>query len=286
MASRSPHLNKAWGQVKLGSYTLGDGVNVTAVVPGGSSPSEVKTDNKGKAGASGAKVTKQGLEQRKGDILVSFLRPAWDNGNLEATIDAIDPAGPNGGGPFPFEYPGLGPGAPKSVLIKSVSRPPEWDGERGTIRIKWEAPILAPLGGAGSGKGRPIPKGLLSHDEFVKLEAAAADIRRQIALHEQILRGLNTGPARASEQNQIVSLQKSLKQIEDKLNADVAKRVNQKPGEVTRTGTSQPSETTNADQNAPGAGGIGQGISNIFDQIHNPKKAYDPATATAPTSTP
>jgi hypothetical protein len=284
MASKSPHMNPAWGKVKLGSYTFGDGALVTAMIP--SSPSTMKTDPKGKAGKSGAKVTTQGLEQRKGEIVITFLRGAWDDGPLEANLEAVDPAGANGGGPFPFEAPGLGPGTPKSVVIRSVSWPVKWTGELGTITLQWETPVLA-AAGTGGGGGRAIPKGLLSADDFAALVAAEADIRRQIALHEQILKGLNTGPARASEQNQIVALQKSLAAVEKKLNDDVAKRVGQKPGEAVRTGTSPPSETKNADQNAPGAGGISQGISNIFDQIHNPTKAYDPASSpTAPKATP
>lgn len=99
--------------------------------------SMVKTDSKTKKGKNSATVTTTGKEQSKVQIKLQFFAAEWEakQGAIEANLDAIDPNGPNGGGPFPFSYPGLGPGAPKYIKITKVSRPPTWNGTLGEVTV-------------------------------------------------------------------------------------------------------------------------------------------------------
>lgn len=272
MATRSPHLNKAWGRVKLGTYTLGDGALVVATVP--SSDSVLKSDAKSKAGKSGAKVTTQGLEQRKGQIVVRFLRAAWDDpdGKLEAMLDDLDPAGPHRGGPFPFEYPGLGPGAPRSVLIKKMSRPIKWEGELGTVTLDWEACSLS-TNGAGAGAGAVAGR-RLTDLEAAALASAIELLRRRIVNTGLIAQNASTQAEKDAAYKDLNELQQLLLQKQNELQRGLIGA----PAPTT--------ETRNADKNATPSGPSASNGSEDTTVLHkSAKKAYsDPVTG--PTGAP
>lgn len=262
----SPHRDRSWGSVVLGPYTLGVYGYSVAVVKG--AKSAVKADSKKKAGKSSAKVTTQGMEQWKGTIVFQFLRGAYDEGEptdankdalgIEAILEEIDPAGGNGGGPFPFSYPGLGPGAPKSIKIVSMTRPIEWAGEIGSVTMEWIEAEIAPVG---SGVGSAATKHL-SAGERAALEARLAYLAAAIVTKRVQALAAGTAAERAAILSEIQGLQNEYDGTAAQLKADAA----------TKT---PPSETKNADKNAAGGKGA---VDQVFD-------AYKKAT-TAPSAKP
>jgi len=245
MSTLSPFRSKAWGSVLLGPYTLGVYGYSVAVVKG--AKSAVKADSKKKAGKSSAKVTTQGLEQWKGTIVFQFLRGAWDEGqpgeageneqgnsSIEATLNEIDPAGIHGGGPFPFTYPGLGPGAPASIKIISMTRPPEWSGEIGTVTMEWIEAEIAPqvTGGAGASTS-------LSAGQKTALEARLALLAAQIITKRAEALAANTKAESDAIYSQIQGLQNEFDGTAAQLKAANAPKT-------------PPTETKNADHNAVG----------------------------------
>jgi hypothetical protein len=241
--SGSPHLNyEAWRAPKVGPYVLpppGEGAARVKTKTTG------KTDAKKKPGKSGAKVAKQGLEQAKLTISVEFTREAWDEGEVESVLDAIDPGGPARGGPFPFSYPGLGPGAPQSVLIKSITRPPEWNGTIGSVTIDADGVTLDPVG-AGTGAGSGAPRAL-SASERQALIFANELLRQRILTDQQFLA---TGTGIPSE---IVARQTDMaRQIaENNRRLEESARVPEKP---TETVQATKNEAEGKVTDAPGAG--------------------------------
>jgi len=269
MATLSPFRSKAWGSVILGPYMLGVYGYSVAMVKG--AKSAVKADSKKKAGKSSAKVTTQGLEQWKGTIVLQFLRGAWDEGqpgeagedeqgnsSIEATLNEIDPAGIHGGGPFPFSYPGLGPGAPKSIKIVSMTRPPEWSGEIGTVTMEWiEAEIAPTAVGNGGGSAKR-----LSAAERAALEARLAFLAATIVTKRVQALAAGTAAERDAILSEIQGLQNEYDGTAAALKADSAPKT-------------PPSETKNADKNAASG-------KSAADQVVD---AYKKAT-TAPSAKP
>ena len=266
MSTLSPFRSRTWGSVLLGPYTLGVHGYSVAVVKG--AKSAVKADSKKKAGKSSAKVTTQGLEQWKGTIVFQFLRGAYDEGqpgeageneqgnsSIEATLNEIDPAGIHNGGPFPFTYPGLGPGAPASIKIVSMTRPIEWTGELGTVTMEWiEAEIAPQATGVGSGSSNS-----LSAAERAALEARLAYLAAAIITTRVEALAASTTAEKDAIYSQIQGLQNEYDGTAARLKAAAAPKT-------------PPTETKNADHNA-----IGKTIDKITD-------AYK--SGTAPTAKP
>ena len=271
MSTLSPFRSRDWGTVKLGDYVLGIYGYSCAVVKG--CKSEVKKDSKKKAGKSSAKVTTQGLEQWKGTIVFQFLRGAWDEGQpgeagedeigfsgIEATLNEIDPAGIHKGGPFPFEYPGLGPGAPKAVLITSMTRPIEWSGEIGSVTIEWCEASLESSAGAGLGTSSSAT---ISAAERAALTARLAYLAALIVTKRAQMFAAGTSAERDIINSEIQGLQNEFNGIQSRLNAP--------PRPAT------PTETRNADKEAASH-------NTVFTA---PQRAYDTAVnKSAPSAKP
>ncbi len=265
----SPHRDRSWGSVVLGPHTLGVYGYSVAVVKG--AKSAVKADSKKKAGKSSAKVTTHGMEQWKGTIVYQFLRGAYDEGqpgeagedeignsSIEAQLNELDPAGYYRGGPFPFSYPGLGPGAPKSIKIVSMTRPIEWTGEIGSVTMEWIEAEIAP---GGSGVGGAATKHL-SAGERAALEARLAYLAAAIVTKRVQALAAGTAAERAAILSEIQGLQNEYDGTAAQLKADAAPKT-------------PPSETRNADKNAASGKSA---VDQVFD-------AYKKAT-TAPSAKP
>ena len=279
----SPHLDPdGWKEITLGPYRLGGDASKAVFKPG--SKSAIKKDGKKKAGKSKAKVTTQGLEQWKGTIEWSFMRRDWDplpsysteqnvasgEEGVEATLYALDPAGKHGGGPFPLDTMQLGPFAPKSILITSVSWPIQWNGEVGTVTLEWEEAEIQPAPSAGGGGGTGTGRVKLTEFEKVALLTAIKALKQRIATEEELLRAASTQAARDARQAEIASLKKSL--------ADAEKRLVEGSAPAT-----PPTETKNADQNAA-TKEEGKSGDDTVTLYKSAKKAY--TGADAPTAKP
>jgi len=265
----SPFRDRSWGSVTLGRHTLGVYGYSVAIVKG--AKSALKADSKKKAGKSSAKVTTQGLEQWKGNIVFQFLRGAYDEGqigeagedeigisSIEAQLNELDPAGIDGGGPYPFSYPGMGPGAPKSVKIVSMTRPIEWNGEIGTVTMEWIEAEIAPVAvGNGGGSAKR-----LSAAERAALEARLAFLAAAIVTKRVQALAAGTAAERDAILSEIQGLQNEYDGTAAALKAD-------------STPKTPPSETKNADKNAASS-------KSAADQVVD---AYRKAT-TAPSAKP
>lgn len=128
-AFRFPPVAYGWGSVKV------------SVV------SKARNEKQKAAGRAKAKTKKTGPEPLELSIELKFARRVWDDADgfpgVQKMLNAIDPNGDAGGGPFDFSYGDFTRRGGKSIDVDEVGAV-DWQGELGTVSIKAKEWVAEP----------------------------------------------------------------------------------------------------------------------------------------------